>query len=1255
MERNLYPPYLLSLLAFLSLLGPRASGQGKLQVQVQVYDRANTPGLPTNVFQRIGVDGKGHVWAGTNGLGLVKLNPITKAADSITFIAFPTHQVRAIERDGKGDILVGSGAGGIQATGGGIRRFTQGSMTPASTWNSEAEIVSRYVNGLAEGPNGTLWAAHGQTVAGGITKEGGVGVFNGTSWRKLQGSTLPGKDVRVLSVARVGKNMWVGVDRSCQTPGACSAPVIVEFEDYSELGGTKQRVVSGGLSSLNDAGLPRVIFHDAPRNLTWVGLSSGTGVAVYDHAKGSWAVLGSEVTKLPENTAVSFGSIKADSKGNIWIGTSNGLLRFNGDGYASPRNWTLYTTEDGLPANFINGVAVDKDESVWLATSAGIAKAVLRSEMSVVNVSADLPEGRRILSPIEKAEVSLFDGTTLIDKTATGKEGEFSFSKSTDPKKAYRLEVSTGTGADKMVMSIDNVDVGKIGQIRFPQRVREQVRENEESISEFEIKPGAFTDPLSVPIKVEGYVDEANNISSLIDKDWRNLKEKGLERDQSLEGMERVLLGQYITKEYFDQSNELTGKLLSFALEFSKSLLDLASFSKKTNVELKESAEELQKKIENNEFPSFIEKEKAVKQLALYKGAIISGRIALKATIDIHKEDITNMALQKFGDSKTAKNVLNEVFSLLYQVIDNYNPLDPSDSAWNFIEAKVKDIIVYHGARQLNERYYIPQTKPYVQDIVEHAELQKESGKTFLAAAAANTQLEKTKETIGSTISRGDLLELTSNVSSTAADLGETISPLLVLASGGLLTPFASGLYATSKAMKAISILSTGAAFGTYLYRYTQVPDELKVGIDKSLERKGRGHVGKARYGSEALEKTLKQVNDSLQVLKVDLDANRSEAVAGHMEGLGRLVDQLGKDLTDARGYVYAVTPNAIKASVGFEDVYNRTLQAFGDHDMSKLLVSNHLTSYLIEPGSEEYREALSGEIDSLVLNNGLLVEALREMVEKTSSVESEAFVMVNQVLHPDSILLNSTFPLAISYKNHGGSPSEAFRVSLKPSDDLSASRTGIDVPALGPGEERTITLQVSAGDDLSINPSLIVSFEGVDAFPRTIVFQHGASIFTQQNCFTPKPSISASGSLLTSSSATENQWYLDGKIINGATNQSYTATKSGVYSVQVNGSCGLSEMSAGVTFNVTGIEEELANAIRVYPNPTTGRLRVDTEGRAELRKLTLFSLQGKVLLVLEGKGGKRIDMDVRHLGKGVLILQLQTDKGTIHRRILLN
>ena len=62
--------------------------------------------------------------------------------------------------------------------------------------------------------------------------------------------------------------------------------------------------------------------------------------------------------------------INEDSQGNIWIGTSYGLNKFDPE----TEKFYRYTTKDGIANNTIYGVLVDDSDNIWISTNKGISK-----------------------------------------------------------------------------------------------------------------------------------------------------------------------------------------------------------------------------------------------------------------------------------------------------------------------------------------------------------------------------------------------------------------------------------------------------------------------------------------------------------------------------------------------------------------------------------------------------------------------------------------------------------------------------------------------------------------------------------------------------------------------------------------------------------------------------------------------------------------------------------------------------------------
>lgn len=76
-------------------------------------------------------------------------------------------------------------------------------------------------------------------------------------------------------------------------------------------------------------------------------------------------------------------SIIKDSKGNIWVGTYEGLNKILRDSVSGKISFKNYTLKDGLPNNMIQSLVEDNQNQLWIGTNDGLVKLDTKNEQFV--------------------------------------------------------------------------------------------------------------------------------------------------------------------------------------------------------------------------------------------------------------------------------------------------------------------------------------------------------------------------------------------------------------------------------------------------------------------------------------------------------------------------------------------------------------------------------------------------------------------------------------------------------------------------------------------------------------------------------------------------------------------------------------------------------------------------------------------------------------------------------------------------------
>ena len=150
---------------------------------------------------------------------------------------------------------------------------------------------------------------------------------------------LPSKNVQAIFQDSEGW-MWFGTDKGiARFNGTDFKSSSAAGTPYDEVAGEDVRAIAEDGHGIMWFGTPHGV-----RRVTRGGTDAGAALAGHD-----------------------IRGVTIDSHGNVWIATGEGLFEYNGRDYSS------FTTSQGLPSNDVRAVAEDRIGRMWIATAGGVA------------------------------------------------------------------------------------------------------------------------------------------------------------------------------------------------------------------------------------------------------------------------------------------------------------------------------------------------------------------------------------------------------------------------------------------------------------------------------------------------------------------------------------------------------------------------------------------------------------------------------------------------------------------------------------------------------------------------------------------------------------------------------------------------------------------------------------------------------------------------------------------------------------------
>ena len=406
-------------------------GLNKLSKDFKVLETYTSESEIYNIFCD---DENGFVWAGSDSSGLLKIDTKTKEVtqyinDIEDENSIPANQVGVIIRDSKGNLWVGTTNGLARYN----EKNDSFDVYKNKVYDKNS-LVYNDVRSIIEDREGVLWVGTYSGISIFDTESSikyyNAGLDDGYLLSENMVHGIYEDDEGYLWVGSRTKGVNI-IDRENNTSKSISMENnnVIQSNSINDITGYKDFIfvaTDAGVLKINkkentiqnynlEGGLIGENVKDifvCDKNYLWIGSTNGLNLLdiendkiidmtdyvdegsyvryVYQGQDGSYYIgflrdggLGiiepnSKETKYYKNipndkTSISSNRIRyinEDSKGNIWIGTSYGLNKYD----PKTKVFKRYTTSDGIANNTIYGVLVDDNDNIWVSTNKGISQ-----------------------------------------------------------------------------------------------------------------------------------------------------------------------------------------------------------------------------------------------------------------------------------------------------------------------------------------------------------------------------------------------------------------------------------------------------------------------------------------------------------------------------------------------------------------------------------------------------------------------------------------------------------------------------------------------------------------------------------------------------------------------------------------------------------------------------------------------------------------------------------------------------------------